>query len=316
VKEMDVPNIALYAGDPLGPDQINNNLQATKTAGWTTIILAFLHVSDERWKPIPEGGILFFNGKEFINQRQLNKDFQNWNAALTQLKQGTKMKLYLSVGGGWPVRDFDTIKRIYQEAGNTFNDTPLLKNLATLRQLFPVIDGIDMDCEDEYDKPSFQAFCRMVHDIGFDITFGPADSNYTDFWIDSLKSLYESWGPQAVKWFNLQCYANTYPKDWVPLIKASIPTFDTDNFIVAGDIACYLDPLKGWYQSCPGVVEDNLKTRKKEGLNSVGGGFIWCMDNILETTKDPAGCNGVKTMENYAKAILEAMEESLVTAEK
>jgi hypothetical protein len=86
---VDVPNIALYAGDPLGPDQINSNLQAAKNAGWTTIILSFLQVSDERWKPVPNGGILFFNDKEFINQRQLNKDFQAWNASLTQLKQDT-----------------------------------------------------------------------------------------------------------------------------------------------------------------------------------------------------------------------------------
>jgi hypothetical protein len=313
---VDVPNIALYAGDPLGPDNINVNLQATLEAGWTTIILSFLHISDDRWLPVPDGGILFYNGKEFINQRQLNKDFEHWNAALTQLKQGTIKKLYLSVGGGDPVIDFQTIKKIYEAAGNTFNDTPLLKNMVKLKELFPIIDGIDMDCEEAFDEPSFLAFCQMVNSIGFDITFCPAFTYSVNFWVNSLKSLTEKYGPQAVKWFNVQCYAGTAPFQWVQWIKAAMPEFDTDDFIVAGDIGRYKDPLKGWYQSCPGTVEDNLKMRKGQGLKSVGGGFIWCMDNILETTKDPNnGCGGIKTMTNYARAISEAMLEGLVTAD-
>ena len=38
---------------------------------------------------------------------------------------------------------------------------------------FPAIDGIDMDCEETYDVPSFAAFCKMLIGIGFGITFCP-----------------------------------------------------------------------------------------------------------------------------------------------
>lgn len=314
VNEMDGPNIAMYAGNPLGPGQVDINLQAAKSAGWTTVILSFVHISDERSKK-PDGSILFFNEDAFIEDQQVLPPFATWNTSLAQLKQGgTISKLYMSIGGGDPVRDFATIQRIYRNNGNSFDRTPLLKNLVWLHNSFPAIDGIDMDCEDVYDQPSFVAFCKLVHDIGFEITFCPWTK--PDFWIGSLQQIREStWGPNAVRWFNLQSYAFSIdppfpiPGIWADLIKQQMPGFNTDNFILAGAFARYKSGPNSWDKACPGQVEDTLKQFKQGGHNSVGGGFIWNMDGMLQTTSDPGGCNGIKTMKDYVAAIFEAMEE-------
>src|SRR5882672_9115494 len=109
---MDGPNIAMYAGDEVGPGQVAN-LQAAKSAGWTTVILSFVHISDERSKK-PDGSILFFNESPFIEDQQVLPPYTTWNMSLAQLKQGgTISKIYMSIGGGDPVRDFTTIQRIY-----------------------------------------------------------------------------------------------------------------------------------------------------------------------------------------------------------
>jgi hypothetical protein len=311
--KMDGPNIAMYAGDPLGPAQFDGNLPAVKSANWTTVILSFVHISDEERFKKPDGSILFFNEARFIEDQQVLPPFATWNASLAQLKQGgTISKLYMSIGGGDPVRDFKTIQRIYSNNGNSFDKTPLLKNLVWLRNSFPVIDGIDMDCEDIYDQASFLAFCKLVHDIGFEITFCPWEK--PDFWIGSLQQIQEStWGLDAVKWFNLQSYAFTDPPAapgvWADLIKKQMPGFNTDSFILAGAWARYKNSPTSWDKACPGQVEDTLKYLIKSGHNSVGGGFIWNMDCMLQTTNDPGGCNGIKTMKDYVAAINEAMEE-------
>ncbi len=50
-------DIILYAGDALGPDNITQNLAATKAAGWTSVILSYLHV---------QKASLDFNSSSFI----------------------------------------------------------------------------------------------------------------------------------------------------------------------------------------------------------------------------------------------------------
>ncbi len=312
---MDGPNIAMYAGDPLGPAQFDGNLPGVKAAGWTTVILSFLHVSDQRSNK-PDGSILFFNEIPFIEDQRILPPFTAWNASLAQLKQsGAISKLYFSIGGGPPVVDFTTIQRIYSDNGNSFDKTLLLKNLVWLRNSFPMIDGIDMDCEESYDQPSFVAFCKLVHDIGFEITFCPWER--PDFWIGSLQQIRGSaWGANAVRWFNLQSYAFNpngplpIPGVWADLITDRMPGFNTNGFILAGAWARSKNGTTGsWEKACPGQVEDTLKNFKQSGHGSLGGGFIWNMDCMLETTTDPAGCNGIKTMKDYAAAIFEAMEE-------
>ena len=279
---MTAPNTAVYAGSPLGPSKIDQNLAATQGAGWTTIILGLYHigrpsVTGQHW------GDIIFNDTPVIQQGQVVTP-SGWPARIAQLKQGTTSitKIYASVGGGSPVVDFQSIETIYQNNGNSFSGTDLEKDFQVFRQTFPAIDGIDMDCEDRYDQPSFVAFCEMLIGMGFEITFCPY--SLTNFWPDSLAAI-EKQHAGAVKWWNLQCYDGGYgndPKGWADAITSAIPGFDTEGFIVAGD----------WTNDTPSGVTTLLKPLA--GESCTGGGFIWNMDGIL------AGQNNMK---DYVNAI-------------
>jgi hypothetical protein len=94
-----------------------------------------------------------------------------------------------------------------------------------------------MDCEDYYDTEddkfnSFAAFCEMLIEMGFDITFCPYERQ--DFWVAMMKRILVS-HPNRVKWWNLQCYdggGRNKPEDWANAIKKAIPWFPTDRFIL------------------------------------------------------------------------------------
>lgn len=279
---MNTPNIALYAGGPLGPGAIVQNLPATQQAGWTTIILGLFHIGRPEISGQNYGDIIFNGTPTVMSGAYVADPF--WPDNVAQLKQdgSSVTKIYASVGGGGPVEDYQTLQNIYQANGNSFSGTPLEQNFQLLRQTFPAIDGIDMDCEDNYDQASFVAFCEMLIGMGFDITFCP----YTNqqFWTASLGQLQES-NPGVVKWWNLQCYDGgngNDPQNWAAAITASIPPFPTDGFIVAGD----------WTNDSPSQVTSLISSFSGEA--SLGGGFIWNMDGIL---------GGGSTMEEYADAV-------------
>jgi hypothetical protein len=52
------PNIALYAGGPLGPGAITHNLSATQQAGWTAIILSLFHIGNPEKPGLSWGDII------------------------------------------------------------------------------------------------------------------------------------------------------------------------------------------------------------------------------------------------------------------
>ena len=144
-----------------------------------------------------------------------------------------------------------------------------------------------MDCEETYDETSFVAFCQMLIRKGFGITFCP----YTmeSFWNNSLAALNSS-NRGAVKWWNLQCYdggGGNNPVNWANDIKRTIPEFNTNNFIIAGD----------WTNSGAEGVVNLMTTFKNE--NSVGGGFIWALDHIIQSNQ----ANPLEGMKSYANAI-------------
>jgi hypothetical protein len=284
---MNTPNIALYAGGPLGPSEILQNLAATQKAGWTTIILGLFHIG----RPSITGqnyGDIIFNDSMAISQGKYVAD-SSWPNNVAQLKQAgsSVTKIYASIGGGRGVEDFQTIQTIYQSNGNSFSGTMLETNLQEFRQAFPAIDGIDMDCEDNYDQASFVAFCEMVIGLGFAITFCPYAGWEMSFWTASLAQI-EKQHSGAVKWWNLQCYdggVGNDPKNWADAITQAIPAFPTNGFILASD----------WTEDSPSEVTTLLSNFSGEAC--LGGGFIWNMDGIL---------NGPSTMAAYVSAIKSA----------
>jgi len=281
---MNAPNIALYAGGPLGPAEITQNLAATQQAGWTTIILGLFHIG----RPQIQGqsyGDLIFNDSLTISQGKYIAA-SSWPGEIAKLKQGGSAvtKIYASVGGGKGIEDYQSIQAIYQGNGNSFSGTMLETNLQVMKNTFPAIEGIDMDCEDNYDQASFVAFCEMVIGLGFDVTFCPYAGWEMTFWTASLTQI-EKGNPGAVKWWNLQCYdggQGNDPKDWAAAITAALPSFSTDRYILASD----------WTEDSPSQVTSLLSGFAAEPC--LGGGFIWDMDGIL---------NGGSTMADYVKAI-------------
>ena len=125
---------------------------------------------------------------------------------------------------------------------NPLRGTALETNLQLISDTFKEIDGIkpidgvDMDCEDQYDPASFGAFCEMAIGMRFDLSFCPYKRE--DFWAGALAAL-ESSHPGRVKFWNLQCYAGgayNVPQSSANAIKNTLPSFDTDGYILAGEI--------------------------------------------------------------------------------
>jgi hypothetical protein len=307
---MNKPNIALYAGDSLGESQIVNNLAATRQVGWTTVILGLFHIGyPPDW---PEAKI-FFNDTGVIDGGKYLGDF-SWPNNIAQLKQNDSSvtQIYASFGGGPPVEDFTTIHKIYESNNHTFHGTLLEKNLEVFRKTFPTIDGIDMDCEDYYDPESdghnsFAAFCELLIELGFDITFCPYDYGQVGFWVNMLRRIQVNYS-NRVKWWNLQCYDGgdrNNPELWANAIKEAGSESVTDGFILAGDWNRFYDTnVNAWRGRCPEAVKEHIAPFKQQAC--VGGGFIWQMDTILNPGGNfsESGCANKKIgMSDYFEAI-------------
>jgi hypothetical protein len=323
------PNFVLYGLNRLGPKNIAGQVEWMKETGATTIIIGMFHIGnviDPTKKDMKEGDIIF-NGDEplVIRDGRLTAEAADWPAQIAQLKgSGSSVtKIYASVGGASSVvRDFQTIKKIYDERGQTFTGTQLQANFAAFRKLFPAIDGIDMDLEETYDLESFVAFCVMLIDLGFEISFCPYERQ--GFWTKALL-LVENERPNAVKWWNLQCYdggSRNVPQDWAQAI-AKIMKRDVSNYsgyIVPGDWVRFWDPndhydLKlqkfvgpGWNGNCP--ADMTSKFHSLSTATPLGGGFIWDLDSVRASQEYAAkhhdnGCDGKEPIgvNDYIKAI-------------
>jgi hypothetical protein len=306
-------NVAAY-GEGMMYSSLSQNMSAIQTAGWTSVILGLFHVD--------ASGNIFFNDTEIItNGGYIGSS--DWPSQLQQLLHGqgsTITTLLASIGGGG-VSDFANVQAIYQNNNNSFSGTALQQNFQTFFSTFPMITLIDMDVEEAYDSDSFVAFCQMLIQIGFGITFCPY--TYMPFWTGSLASLNQS-NPGAVKWWNLQCYdggAGNNPQDWANAITSAIPGFDTTGFIIPGDWSRNLakpnqNPSSWYWQGdCPPAVQALMASFAQQSC--VGGGFIWTIDQILnyaadqKQKPDPHPCGNVG-MSNYVAAITKALGTSMM----
>ncbi len=162
--------IAGYAESGMYPktkDQLN--YEDIKMAGWTHLTFCSYHVDSY--------GNISFNDKRIVQAGTYCGSIY-WPGMVGGLINGGKINaLSASVGGG-NVSDFTNIQAIYEDAGKSFTGTDLEENFRIFRETFPSIDLIDLDCDDNYDPPSFIAFCKMLINLGFDISFCP----YTNPW--------------------------------------------------------------------------------------------------------------------------------------
>lgn len=287
--------IAAYGEGVMYPPKLSANIAAIQTAGWTSVILGLFHVD--------AAGDISFNDTQIITGGAYI-GAPEWPSQLSQLLSGpgsTIERLLASFGGGG-VADFQNIQTIYENNENSLVGTNFAANCLALFSTFPMIELIDMDVEDNYHEPSFVAFCQLLKYYGFSITFCP----YTNqsFWTGSLAALNQS-NPDAVKWWNLQCYdggAGNSPQHWADAIAAAILGFDTTAFIVAGD---WVRNSTG-QGNCPSEVGSMLSRFRGEACT--GGAFLWTIDDILwQGTQNPNPCGGNATMRDYVAAIAKAL---------
>jgi hypothetical protein len=192
---------------------------------------------------------------------------------------------------------FRNHQEVYNDNNNSFSGTQLEKNCEVFRATFPAIDGIDMDCEETYDLPSFVDFSKMLIGMGFHITFCPYKK--MNFWTTALVQIEKAY-PHAVKWWNLQCYdggAENSPQVWANAIAKAAPSYQTEGCIVAGDWVRFYDPdpaWKSWRGDCLKPMEQLFSGFRKQSC--VGGGFIWSLDLIRDsenrTPSQGNGCGG------------------------
>ncbi|MBB3119939.1 hypothetical protein [Pseudoduganella violacea] len=269
-------NIAIYAEGCMYPSAtypVSETIGVVQQSGFTTVILSLFHIGrDYDVSPLQRLGDLYFNTTLVFSQGEYVGDAA-WPSLIASLPSGSVAKVCASIGGGG-VMDFQTLKKIYEANGNSFEQTNLAANLAALRRYLPAISIIDLDCEETYDSPSFIAFCQLLASIGFGITFCPYIK--ATFWTGALAALNAS-NPGALKWFNLQCYdggGENQPGPWAAAIKQACPSFPTDGFLITGD----------WTEDSPQQVGQLMARCRQDP--SVGGGFLWTLDSLINGQND------------------------------
>lgn len=291
-------NITVYAEGILYPDHsqqaVSTTISQLQNSGFTSLILGLFHIGrNYSVQPSQILGDIYFNNTLIISEGRYVAD-PDWPALINSTLGGTVTSLSASIGGGG-VMDFETLQKIYQQNDNSYNGTNLATNLKVLKQTFPAISIIDLDCEDKYDLPSFVAFCQLANSLGFHLTFCPY--TYQQFWSSALQQLNNT-NKGAVKGWNLQCYnggKGNQPSQWAHAIAEAIPGFDTTAFIVAGD----------WTYDSPALVRHLMKSFK--GSETLGGGFIWTLDQIVaNASSDPQ-----QLMTSYVEAISAGLGKTL-----
>lgn len=323
---MSNPNILLYAGNPVMPGNIGSIMDQLKISGINHVVLALCHVS-------ADGSVLFFNNTPFVTTDSIIPAFESWPAQFEELLDGGIVRHFSASFGGDPndVHDFRRISEIYRANNNSLFGTPLEFCFKNLKAAFPSITCIDMDNEEFVDRESFVAFCKMVREIGFDISFCPwAENNSAAFYfyLDSLQEIEQSsWGKGCVKRFNVQNYAwpPASPKNWTDEIHKRLKDFNTDGFINVGYWARSKNSIGSWDHSSPEIVARDF-SYYYHTYPSVRGAFFWNLDCIMQTTLEPdltplpQGCAGYAVMGNYAQAIWDGMvrepEAAAVAVEK
>jgi hypothetical protein len=284
-------NAAIYGGGPFysGGQAVVDDL---KGSGFTTVIAWSVHVSTN--------GDLVYNDPTIVSKGQYVGD-SGWPGLLANLKQGGSVnRLLFSVGSGG-VEDFHHIQNLINTEG-TGPGSILYQNFKALKDAIPDIDAIDLDDEDLNDSATTVAFSRMLHTIGYEVTFCPYTN--TDFWVGCLHTL-NSKTPNLVTAFNLQCYAGgegNHPQDWIDAIAARMGSgFDAKGFVYPGLWSA--DGGSCDNINCPDDIASQFANWKSTGVQ---GGFMWLYDDIqkcegTQTCSPPANTAG------YAHAIINGL---------
>lgn len=282
---------AIYGGGPFytGGQPLMDELKAS---GFTTVVV---------WGPsvTPDGDLTMLPGP-IVSQGQYVGD-ADWPGQLASLKQGaTSVDKVRFMMGGWGVGSFPYIQSLIRSQG-TGPESILYRNFAAMKAAIPALDGIDFDDETVYDPNTTIPFARMLHQLGYEVTFCPYTQQ--DFWIDCLAELNQEM-PGLVSGFNLQCYSGGQgndPGQWIAAIAAKMgPDFPAASLVYPGLWCRNGDGCASG--SCPADITSQFAAWRCDGIQ---GGFIWLWDDIQKCASSGAcGAGAPMDAAAYSAAIV------------
>jgi hypothetical protein len=298
---------AAYCSGNLGPGNIASHIADIQGSGLVTAILWAVHVG----RPSIAGqqyGDLIFNDMPnlFVSAGKFNPNndpaIAAWPAQVAQLKQqGSVRRVLFSFGGAVPwVEDFTTIQYMLQNgmAG------VITENIAALKAAFTfdgvcVIDGFDIDNEEDVDASTIVQFCQILFQQGFTVTFCPFQD--PGLWQGYMQTLWDQ-GMKVSAW-NLQCYAgghwnrsNLAP--WIAALAAVVGNEAAPSYLLPGlAVAGAQDTNDG---QCPTGNNSICTTFATWSSLGLPGGFLWTYDWIIAS---PTLCSGQNKLSAYVAAI-------------
>jgi hypothetical protein len=253
--------------------------------GYTFVLLWSIHVH--------ANGDLYYNDTLIVSGGVVTLPDQMASNVKALVAGGIK-EILLSIGAWGTASDFTNLQTSWNSGGRA--------NLQALLRALP-ITAVDFDYEGDYgtqDQATLVDLTQKIAALGVGITYCPYAM--TEFWIDTLRAVYQQCGRQPVLWMNLQCYAGgagNDPTDWVEAVAAAkVGVENAAAFIVPG----YWVANGGQGDTCPEALQAIFTGFQGSGIS---GGFLWNSGDLFanESTSS-ALCDGQSTMPaDYANAI-------------
>lgn len=195
-------------------------ISSIASSGFSSVIFGLFHVTGG--KGAGTLGEVFYNETPLDLNVSNDKSLKSWAQSIQHLKDAGIKKVYFSFGGG-SVGDYENISNIMMYKDPTTKTGPyipqssfLYQNFLSLKQYFPMVDGIDVDEEEGVDADVITAFGNMAFDVGFnELSYAPPFSrslnNYKAAAI-ATNAYAKNSQKNAIEGFvtrlNLQCYSD------------------------------------------------------------------------------------------------------------
>ncbi|WP_266170130.1 hypothetical protein [Dyella subtropica] len=252
-------------------------VEQLKKSGFNTVILALGHPHEQA--DIYYGNTLIIRNGVYVGP-------VGWPELVASLlKAPTTVNRVLFSIGGADVGDFGNIANLIKKYG-TGPETALYRNFHALKSLFPAIECIDLDDEEQLQASVIVQFSLMLGRIGLKTTFCPYYQ--PTFWVDCLKQI-EKEAPGQVVGFNLQCYSGgggNEPAQWIAAIRQVMGDSFPATFVTPGLSS----------SQTPDEVREQFEIWRTSGINS---GFLWTYEDA--GNQAPA----------YAQAIRDGLQHPL-----
>jgi hypothetical protein len=327
-------NSVAYVREAGGPGELEKHIADIRGGGLTSVILIGVKIGWPDDDPKQKIGDLFYNtypDNLIVSEGKFNPNSTDaikcWPAQVAKLRQqGSVSSVFMSFAGLRPYSaDFAVIQAMFTLG---YADT-LKQSIVALKEAFTVdgrcvIDGFDMDCEEDYISPDTMVrFCQMLFDLGFKVTFCP----YTNmnWWQECMQSLWDGkdpWNAERNKpsrrdklsdrkklgWWNLQCYSGGSGnlndlQSWIDALSEVVGDGNGAAYLVPGLAPMGEDDVDKCH--CPDGFERIAAGWKNPKL---AGMFLWRYDPLaLAKNKDlcggPNNLKGQNNLANYVKAI-------------